>query len=259
MLASILASGPSKEDLKQWVENYTTDQQIQSIAFEGQKDSLNRRASAAGRMVQMSGATGLDAINETYQIRIELANQLAAIEADRIAKQETGNDQLKAAAQALNVLAKETAEAQQEAMLKTLELQKQQIDSLKKETEGLWTTLLTHPAKFPKQLGETIHAAVIKPVAEGMASITANAIRPIIYGADGGGGIAGIFRGVFGGAKQDPVKVSTDMNTAATAQNSAVMASLTAVIAGMMGISAPAIASAGESAGYRCRRFRLRR
>jgi hypothetical protein len=53
--------------------------------------------------------------------------------------------------------------------------------------------------------------------------------------------LSAVFKGAFGG-KQDPMKISTDMNTAVTAQNSAALATLTAVLAGTMGMAAPAIA-----------------
>jgi hypothetical protein len=67
----------------------------------------------------------------------------------------------------------------------------------------------------------------------------------VIYGDDGKGGIAGIFKGMFGGGKSgDPVKVSTDQNTAATIQNTAHIAAMTAVLAGAMGMSAPSVPAA---------------
>jgi len=126
---------------------------------------------------------------------------------------------------------------------KVAELQHQELKTLKHDTEGLWNTLLTKPQNFPKQLGSTVHAAVLKPITEGMAGITANVLKPIIYGADGQGGIAGVFKGAFGGAKQDPMKMATDMNTGATVQNSAALATLTAILAGAMGMAAPAVAA----------------
>jgi len=95
---------------------------------------------------------------------------------------------------------------------------------------------------FPKQLGTTIHEAALKPITEGLGGMIASAIHPVIYGTDGQGGLAGIFHGAFGG-KQDPVKVSTDMNTAATMQNSAAVATLMAIFASFMGVAAPALAS----------------
>src|ERR1039458_2341322 len=73
--------------------------------------------------------------------------------------------------------------------------------------------------------------------------MVAGAIHPLIYGSDGKGGVAGVFKGIFGGGKQDPIKAATDLNTAVTAQNSVAIASLTAVFAAAMGMGAPAIAA----------------
>ena len=118
----------------------------------------------------------------------------------------------------------------------------QEIETLKRDSESLWNTLLTKPQEFGKRLGATIHAAVLKPITEGLSNVTANLLKPIIYGADGQGGIAGMFKGAFGG-KQDPMKVATDMNTAVTAQNSMAVATLTAVLSGVMGMAPPAMAA----------------
>ena len=78
--------------------------------------------------------------------------------------------------------------------------------------------------------------------------MTAQVLQPIIHGSDGGGGLAGVFKGVFGGGKQDPVLVSTDQNTTATLQNSAVMAALTGILAATMGIAAPSLGSGASGA-----------
>jgi hypothetical protein len=80
---------------------------------------------------------------------------------------------------------------------------------------------------------------VLKPVTETLGGMAANVLHPITYGADGQGGLAGVFKG----GKQDPVRVSTDQNTAATMQNSAVMAALTAILAAGMGVAAPSLQS----------------
>jgi hypothetical protein len=242
--------GPSKEEMKEWEDWFKAVDQVNSIAADAQKEALNRQAGQAQKMVGLSGATGMDAIRQTYEIRIDLAKQLANVEADRILKETSGAEQLVDGAKAMKVLNKEIADAQEEATIRQLELQKQQMESLKKDTEGLWNTLLMHPAKFPKQLASTVHEAVIKPVAEGMASMTANILHPAIYGADGSGGLAGIFKGIFGGSKPaDPVKISTDQNTTATILNTAHVAALTAVLAGAMGMTAPAVAAPAGIAG----------
>jgi hypothetical protein len=242
--------GPTKEQMKEWEDWFRAHDQVASINLESQKDLLTREASHAQKMVGLSGAEGMDAVRETYQIRIDLAKQLAEVEAERILKETTGSEQLVAGARAMKVLNKEVADAQEEATIKELEIQKQQMDSLKKESEGLWNTLLMHPTKFPKELASTVHQAVIKPVAEGMASMTANILHPAIYGADGSGGLASIFKGIFGGSKPaDPVKISTDQNTTATILNTAHVAALTAVLAGAMGMTAPAVAAPAGIAG----------
>jgi hypothetical protein len=238
-----LMMGPSKEQLKEWEQRFAAQDQVDSINLQSRKEGLNREAGQAQKMVGLSGLTGGDAIRATYQIRIDLAKQLAAVEAERISKETNAADQLKDIARASAVLKKDISEAQQEALIKQLELQKQQVDTLKKETEGLWHTLLTKPQNFPKQLGSTVHEAILKPVTEGLAGMSANVLKPIIYGPDGNGGLSGMFKGVFGGGKHDPMKVATDLNTAVTAQNSMALATLTAILAGAMGMAAPAIAA----------------
>jgi hypothetical protein len=77
----------------------------------------------------------------------------------------------------------------------------QQEKSIEKVAEKLYDTLFTKPKDFGKDLAKTIHQEVLKPVVEGVSGITANVLHPVIYGDDGKGGIAGIFKGLFGGGK----------------------------------------------------------
>jgi len=100
----------------------------------------------------------------------------------------------------------------------------------------------TKPANFGKDLLNTIHSAVLKPITETLGGAVANVLHPIVYGSDGHGGINGMLRGT----SKDPVRASTDLNTAATMQNSAVMAGLTAILAAGMGMAAPHV-SGGAS------------
>ncbi|MGD0497535.1 MAG: hypothetical protein ABSC23_03765 [Bryobacteraceae bacterium] len=139
-------------------------------------------------------------------------------------------------------LQRQIDDAHEDRVLKAVEIQKQQFDEIAKESAGLWNTLLTKPQEFGKQLSSTLHAAILKPITEGLSNITANVLKPVIFGADGQGGIAGLFKGAFGG-KQDPMKVATDLNTTVTAQNSMALATLTAIIAGGLGMGAPAVAA----------------
>jgi len=137
------------------------------------------------------------------------------------------------------------AEVRKKADQEAQQMLDQQEKSIEKVAEKLYNTLFTKPKDFGKDLAKTIHQEVLKPVVEGVSGITANVLHPVIYGDDGKGGIAGIFKGLFGGGKpSDPVKVSTDQNTAATIQNTAHIAAMTAVLAGAMGVSAPPVPSA---------------
>jgi hypothetical protein len=191
------------------------------------------------------------AAQQTYQIRLDLAVQLAGIEAERISKEENAAKRSVLAAQAQKDLYTEIAQAQDQLEEKQAQLQQKrqqevqsQFDSLQKQAEKLIDVLFTKPKNFGKDLLSTVHAAVLKPVTETLGGMAANVLHPIMYGADGQGGLAGVFKG----GKQDPVRVSTDQNTAATMQNSAVMAALTAILAAGMGVAAPSLQSGATGA-----------
>lgn len=147
-------------------------------------------------------------------------------------------------------LQRQIDEAHEDRVLKTAEIQKKQLEEIQGKTSGLLHTLFTKPTEFGKQLRDTIREALLKPVSDGIGGMIAGTIRPLIYGADGQGGIAGVFKGVFGGGKQDPMKVSMDVNTAVTAQNSAAVAALTVAMAGFLGMGGvPSAAAAPLGAG----------
>ena len=168
-------------------------------------------------------------------------NPLEAIEQRMVAE--------KAAANAVGELRyqweEKLAEAQKKAAKEAQDALDAQEKSIEKVLDKLYNTLFTKPRDFGKDLAKTIHEEVLKPVVSGISGVTASVLHPIIYGDDGKGGIAGVFKNMFGGGKSgDPVKVSTDQNTAATIQNTAHIAAMTAVLAGAMGMSAPSVPAA---------------
>jgi hypothetical protein len=229
-----------------------TRQRIESINVQAQREMIQREATRAGHVAELTAGSEEDAAQQAYQVRVKLALDLAGIEAVRIARETDANEKAVLAAQAQKDLFTALVQAQDQFDEKTEQIQQKrqqdlqrQVDELQKVSSGLLHTLFTKPGEFPKQLGSTIREAMLKPVTEGLGGMIASAIHPLIYGSDGQGGLAGIFHGAFGGGKQDPVKVSTDLNTAATMQNSAVIATLTTVLAGFMGMGAPAIAASG--------------
>jgi hypothetical protein len=259
---------PSKDQMKEWEEYFAAQEKIEDIGVQTQREEARRSAARSGRMAEltagqeapmaMSDAEKRDradrkevaAAQEAYQTRLDLAVQLAGIEAERISREENAAKRSVLAAQAQKDLFTELAQAQDQFEEKQAQIQQKrqqeiqsQIDSLQKQAERLFDVLFTKPKNFGKDLFSTIHAAVLKPVTETLGGAVANVVHPIIYGSDGRGGLSGMLRGT----SQDPVRVSTDMNTSATMQNSAVMASLTAILAASMGVAAPSMS--GGAAG----------
>jgi len=242
-------------------------ERIESLDVQAQRETLEREAARAGRMAELTvGQQSPMALSDpekrvlaaqreeaaaqqAYQIRLDLAVQLAGIEAQRIARETDSNEKAVLAAQARKNLFTELAQAEDQLDEKEAQLQQKrqqevqsQFDNLEKEAEKVIDVLFTKPKNFGEDLLNTVHAAVLKPVTETLGGMAANALHPIIYGADGQGGLSGLLRG---GSRQDPVRVSTDKNTAATMQNSAVMAALTGILAAAMGVAAPSLHGGG--------------
>lgn len=259
---------PGKQQMKEWEEGFAAQERIEDIGVQSQREELRRRAARSGRLAELnagqetpmamseaekrerSARKEQTAVQQAFEGRVDLAVQLAGIEAGRISKEENAAKRAVLAAQAQKDLYTDLAQAQDQleekraqiAQKRVQEVQ-QEFDGLQKVSSSLFHMLFTKPQDFGKQFAGTIYEAVLKPVTEGLGGMVAGAIHPLIYGADGKGGVAGVFKGIFGGGKQDPLKAATDLNTAVTAQNSVAIASLTAVFAAAMGMGAPAIAS----------------
>jgi hypothetical protein len=233
---------PSKQQMKEWEDVFKAQERIEDIGVQAQKEAMRRHANMEAKQAETP--------EDAYRIRVDLAEQLAQIEVDRIVRESDHAKQMVMAAEAQKQLYTDLAAAQDEleekraeAARKHAEELQRQLDSIQKTSSGLIHTLFTKPQDFPKQLGSTVHEAILKPVTEGLGGIVAGVLHPIIYGSDGQGGISGALKGIFGGGKQDPMKTATDQNTVATAQNSAHVWALTATLAAFMGMSAPAVAS----------------
>jgi hypothetical protein len=173
---------------------------------------------------------------------LETARQIAAL---RIQSADT---QVEKQVAVLDYL-KQEAQIQAAMDKKAQEEMDRQEQSISGPASGLFHTLLTRPQDFGRQLGSTVHQALIKPISEGLGGMVGGLVRPLVYGADGSGGIAGLFGGMFSGKQGDPVKVSTDQNTTATMQNSAAILLLTAHLAAGMGMGTPTMPSVSGIAG----------
>ena len=188
------------ETIKRFKEMAQTQREILDIGVASERGMIASESTRAGRMSQLRysgpGQEG-DAIAATYLERVDLAQKLHTFEMDRASKELDLNKQKVDQAHAEADLRKGMYEAGVDAELKIAELQKRRTDELAKTSTALWNTLLTKPGDFGKQLSGTIHAAVLKPVTEGLGNLTANALKPVIYGADGMGGVAGLFGGML--------------------------------------------------------------
>jgi hypothetical protein len=60
-------------------------------------------------------------------------------------------------------------------------------------------TLITKPKAFGKDLAKTVQEAFLRPIVEAVNGMAASLLQPAIYGDDGKGGLAGIFKGIGGG------------------------------------------------------------
>ena len=176
------------ETFKRFKEMAQTQREILDIGVASERGMITSESTRAGRMSQLRysgpGQEG-DAIAATYLERVDLAQKLHTFEMDRASKELDLNKQKVDQARAEAELRKGMYEAGVDAELKIAELQKRRTDELAKTSTALWNTLLTKPGDFGKQLSGTIHAAVLKPVTEGLGNMTANALKPVIYGADG--------------------------------------------------------------------------
>ncbi len=91
--------------------------------------------------------------------------------------------------------------------LKIAEVRKRQHEEIARTAEGLAHTLFTNPGGFGRQLSTTVRDAALRPIERGIGNLTASFLQPLI----------------FGNSAQDPVKVSTDLNTQATVANTAAL------------------------------------
>lgn len=189
------------------VEMAAAQQRVADLELRARREMIQRAGNRALRVAELSGAPEAEAIRTAYQIRIQLALELAAIEQERIDRETDSGKKLEGQALAKAAVEKEAAEAAEEAQLKQLEMLHKQSEEIKGTAAGLFHTLFTKPADFGRELAGTLKEAMLRPVTEGLGTITANVLHPLIFGATGEGGVAGMFRGMFGGGRLNDVKL----------------------------------------------------
>ena len=199
--------------------NVDADRSIASLLAGADRQGLIRQADRAQRMATLqSDQNDPASVQRGYQIQMDLANQLLNVDLRRASVEEDLTKKRVDAAKALADFTEASQTAEIDREMRLLEIDKQRRDEIQRTAAGLYNTLFTKPKDFGKELSSTLKAAALKPVTEGLGEITARTLQPIIYGANGQGGIAGAFHNAFA-TKQDPLKVSTDINNLVTMQN----------------------------------------
>src|SRR5579885_358060 len=187
------------EDLKQQVA------QVRAELAWSDEQAFGRMRAAASHAERVLGIAGgrddLATLREQLAIRQAVREQELAIKQQHDAIYDVDRERFNAEMQNL--------QDRYEYEEKILELKRKEFDEVERTAQSLAHTLLTRPGEFGKQLASTVREAILKPITEGIGSMVARAITPLIFGSDGQGGIAGIFKGVLGG-RQDPVKIATD-------------------------------------------------
>jgi hypothetical protein len=124
---------PSDEQFKEWDRNLAAEEQIRNIGFQATREGHLRQASRAVQLSELRAAPGdeVKAINEGYQIRLQLAEQLR-IKNREVAKEDTDLAQYRIdLAKAEADFQKESQDARLEREIKIAQYQKQQLDQYK--------------------------------------------------------------------------------------------------------------------------------
>jgi hypothetical protein len=180
------------------------------VALESQKLAIESDYLNKSRNLQASGIIGTrDADISSYQTMLDakLISQAAFTAVSKNISINADLDLQKLSAKTDADIATARDQAAVASARLITETYKQQFDSIKKEAESLYTTLFTHPKDFGKQLATTLKTAALRPVIDNLSNMTASSLHPLIYGADGQGGIAGAMK--FGGPLSD-IKVEGD-------------------------------------------------
>lgn len=186
------------------------EEQSKQSGLAGNRDHHDVMQAFAG--IAPTGPTGASVQERTQaEMRSQLesaklqpgANPLQIAQAEYDLKKQVADYELKAAGAGFDArYAYETKlfELRKDHENQIAQLQLKQFDEIKSVSAGLFNTLLTKPSQFGPQLGSTLHAAILKPITEGLGGMAAQALRPIVYGSDGSGGIAGGLKSLFGGS-----------------------------------------------------------
>ncbi|HEY4365371.1 MAG TPA: hypothetical protein VGN17_30700 [Bryobacteraceae bacterium] len=213
-----------------------------------QRDELNKaRLSYQEDLIRVHGDPKLEVSRKEYDPRVAAAAELDIVGRIYDLRMSAAKDSAEQQVLALGYL-KDELRIQDELARKQSELLDRQQEELQKASAGLLSTLFTRPSDFGKQLASTLREAVMKPVTEGLGGMMARTLHPLVFGADGQGGIAGAMRGLFGGGSQQAHVQALDFDTGALMRHAAAVLAMGAAM-GMSGIPSFASTTLGTTVG----------
>ena len=197
---------------RDYIEEYNRylkeQEYARELANERLRASLDRNAAAgrsqsthAERMAEMSARPGdeLATAQKVYALRIQ------SIEAERQTVE--AHSELYDIDQKRAELQQEMQQAGYDYEEKIAELERSRFDKLKSSMEGLLDAAFARSKSILDALKGMAEAVFLTPIKEGISSVMARAIMPVMYGRDGNGGIMGRINGLFGGGGINNVKL----------------------------------------------------
>jgi hypothetical protein len=128
---------PSHQTIKEWEEDMEAQRQIRAIQIGTDREGAIRQASRAGQISQIqSGGDPIQAINQAYQTRINLAQELKNIEMASAADEANAAKKRVDEAKAEADYQKEAMNARLEKEMAILKLQQQQVEQVKNAISG---------------------------------------------------------------------------------------------------------------------------
>jgi hypothetical protein len=175
-----------------------TARRIREMETGAERGAIERRGAAAVRMAGAQYGPGSErvAIEQSYGIRLNLAQELYDFEQSQALKEADVNKQLELRRRATLDYERMAEEASLDHMTELASLERRRFDSLKDSFEGLFDALLSRSRSILSAIGDIFKAAVLTPVKEAVSSWMAAMLMPLFGGRGGtsrGFSLAGLF------------------------------------------------------------------
>ena len=153
------------QEQKQWEQDRIKDDQIHLGVLEKQENLELSMVKIHTRGDEES------AIMRTLQTRLDYAQRIYDVEKEIVGTAEAGQQQ-----------SEREYEARSQANIEMAQLQAKEFDTIARTSSNLYETLFTHPSRFGAQLSSTVRQAALKPLTEGLGSMTAGILYPALHG-----------------------------------------------------------------------------